>query len=54
MVVELARLSPDLTVDEIGVAPISRPFPLLVCWAIWFTASAALWALALRAAAWLI
>ncbi|MFN0025402.1 MAG: hypothetical protein ACKVS5_16040 [Parvularculaceae bacterium] len=46
----MVHLSPDLPLTDAGTPPSGEALPLLVCWAIWLTASAALWLLALRAA----
>lgn len=48
----VAGLSP-LSFAAPDEAATARPFPLAMCWAIWLVASAVLWAIALRAAAWL-
>lgn len=53
MVVQLARISSDLSLADFNPPPASGPLPLAVCWLIWIVASAGLWFIALRAVAWL-
>lgn len=49
--IELVRISPNIAVPGFEAAPRAQPLPLAACWVIWFAASAGLWLIALRAAA---
>jgi hypothetical protein len=53
MVADMTRLAPEFTLADFDPAPATGPLPLVVCWAIWIAASAGLWLIALRTAAWL-
>lgn len=53
MAAMVAQMTPDLSLAKYEAVPETRPYPLLVCWAIWVVASVTLWVVVLRAALWL-